>query len=187
MVRNPRADDGRIILRKREGVDVSLHRYPPPSLALDGIRAGFGILVTLGPLAFLDVAWPMALVLVALAVVFVIFALRVAEQCLSSIELSDQAISREGWFTRSLRWSDMTEVKLAHYAAPRSRSAGWYQLTLKGRGAVLKVESTIEDFDAIVEAAREAVRRGGLALDPVTGENFQRFGLNAPTNSPRLT
>lgn len=135
--------------------------------------------MTLGPLAFLDVARPMALVLIALAVIFVIFAFKVAEQCLSSIELSGQAISRLGWFTRSLRWCDLTEVRLAHYAAPRSRSAGWYQLTLKGRGAVFKVYSTIEDFDTIVEAAREAAKSGGLVLDPVTGENFERFGQGA--------
>ncbi len=155
---------------------MSIHRYPTPSLLLDSLRAGFGIAVTLGPLFFLDVAPPVALILGGLGAIFLIFALRLAQQSLSSIELSSGGISRHGPIARKLGWSDVTSLKLAHYGAPRRASDGWYQLNLRGGGGVLKVDSTIEGFDDIVASAIGAARQGGLVLDPATIENLKALG-----------
>ena len=155
---------------------MSIHRYPTSTLLSDGFRAAFGVTATLLPLAFLDIAWPFALILVGLGVIFLCFAFRVAEHGLSAIELSDHGISRRGLMTLSLAWRDLRALKLAHFATPRRPSDGWYQLTLKGDDGALKVESTIDGFDEIVAAAVNAAEAIGLGLDPTTGENLQGLG-----------
>ncbi|MGI9416556.1 MAG: hypothetical protein ACR2RA_01830, partial [Geminicoccaceae bacterium] len=59
---------------------MSSHRYPPGVLLLDGLRAAFGIALTIGPLFFLDVARPLAIIFAVLGGIFLIFALRVLIQ-----------------------------------------------------------------------------------------------------------
>lgn len=107
--------------------------------------------------------------------VFLAFASRLAAQSLCIIELSDDGISSRGLGVRSLIWRDMTSLRLAHYAAPRRRSEGWYQLTIKGDDCVLKVDSTIDGFDDIVKTAKRAAEAVHLDLDPATGENLNDF------------
>lgn len=157
----------------RGRADLSIHRYPAPSLLFDSLRTAFGIMATIGPLCFLEVAWPVALILGGSGLVFLVFALRLAQQSLSSIELSSEGISRHGPAARTLPWPDVTSLKLAHYGAPRRSSNGWYQLRLRGKGAILKVDSTIGGFDDIVASAVEAASAKGLVFDPATVENVK--------------
>ena len=155
---------------------MSIHRYPVSTLLSDGFRAAFGVMATLLPLAFLNVAWPLVLVFGVLGAIFVFFAFRVVEHGLSSIVLSEDGISRRGPVALSLAWQDLRALKLAHFAAPRRSSDGWYQLTLKGNDRTLKVESTIDGFDEIVAAAVKAAEAVDLGLDPATGENLRGLG-----------
>lgn len=164
---------------RREKWVLSIHHYAVTSLLGDSVRALVGIGATLGPLAFLDVVWPLIIVLGSLAAVFLAFACRVVGHGLCSIELSDHGIAKHGPVGRSLAWPDVTALKLAHYAAPKRSKSGWYLLTLAGGGRVLKVESTIEGFDDIVTAAVSAARRRGVAIDTVTQENLKGLGHGA--------
>ncbi len=161
---------------RKERRTLSIHRYPTPSLLLDSLRAGFGIAVTLGPLFFLDVASPVALILGGLGAIFLIFALRLAQQSLSSIELSSAGIVRHGPVARTLPWSDLTSLKLARYGVPRRPADSWYHLMLRGCRGVLRVDSTIDGFDDIVASAAEAARQNELVLDPATVENLRVLG-----------
>ena len=154
----------------------SIHRYPASTLLSDGFRAAFGIMATLSPLAFLDVAWPLVLILGGVGAIFLFFAVRVAGHGLSSIVLSEHGISRRGPVALSLAWRDLRALKLAHFAAPRRSSDGWYQLTLKGDACTLKMDSTIDGFDEIVAAAVKAAEAVGFGLDPATGENLRGLG-----------
>ncbi|MGI9487166.1 MAG: hypothetical protein ACR2RF_15065 [Geminicoccaceae bacterium] len=168
---------------RKERRILSIHRYPVPSLLSDSLRAVFGITVTLGPLFFLNVALAPALVLGGLGLIFLTFALRLVQQSLSSIELSSEGISRHGPVARKLAWPDVTSLKLAHYGAPRKPSGGWYQLMLRGSGGILRVDSTINDFEDIVASAVEAAKKGRLILDPATVENLKVLGHIASQQS----
>ncbi len=143
---------------------------------LDGLRCAVGLAATIGPLAFLDVVWPLALFLIALGLVFSAFAIRLALQYQASIEISEQGIASRGLVDRRVAWSDLRSLKLAHYAPPKRPSEGWYQLTIKGQNGALKIESTIEDFDEIVRKAAAAAYAAGLVFDPATSENLRGIG-----------
>lgn len=162
---------------------MSIHRYPLSSLLLDALRSVAGLAATLGPLAFLDVVWPLTLILLALGLVFFIFAIRLVLQSLSSIELSDEGIASRGLFGRTMNWPELTSLKLAHYGVPRRPSEGWYQLTIKGGGCVLKLDSTIDGFDDIVSVATRAANVRGVVFDPATGENLKSVGCLADRDS----
>ena len=162
---------------------MAVYRYPASSLLPDSLRAIIGITATFGPLVFLAVAWPLALVLCALGSVFLAFAIRLVLQSLSSFELSNERISRHGPVARSLSWPDVTSMKLAHYGTPRKTSVGWYQLRLKGGGGVLKIDSTIDGFDEILASAVSAVTNSGLTFDPATAENLKSLGYGSSSQS----
>lgn len=162
----------------------SIHRYPIASLVFDGVRAAFGLIVTLGPLAILDVAWPLEWILFALALIFLGFTCQLMAQALTSLELSTDGISRGGPLEQTLTWSDLTFLKLSHYAAPRRASEGWYRLTIRDTRGVLKVNSTIDGFDDILAAAVRAADRGGLALDPATDDNIKHFDIGISRTFP---
>jgi hypothetical protein len=156
---------------------LTVHRYPTPALLADGVRAGFGLAATIGPLLFLEVALPLGVVLGVLGVIFLAFAIRVAARSLSSVELSKRGIAIRGPMGRALEWRQLRQLKLAHYAPPRRRSEGWFQLSLAGDGPVLlRLESTIDGFDAILAEALEAARANGIDLDPATGGNLAALG-----------
>jgi hypothetical protein len=158
---------------------VSLHRYRRSSMLLDGARAAFGMAVTLGPAAVLDVARPLAFALIALGLIFLAFAIDLAMRSFSAIELSKDGLCRSGPLPRRFAWADLTSIRLAHYGAPRPSSAGWYQLTIKGSNGALKIDSTIDGFERILAAAVRASEAGGRALDPATSENLKVFGCHA--------
>jgi len=143
------------------------------SLLMDGLRSVFGLAVSFGPLAILDVAWPLAILLLAMGMVFILFTARLIEQLCSSIELTEEGICLSGTRRQTLQWPEITSLKLAHYGVPRRSSPGWYQLSIRSNGGVLKVDSTIEKFGDIVAMAAKAAADRSLALDPATIENLR--------------
>ncbi|MEM7044986.1 MAG: hypothetical protein AAF543_19435 [Pseudomonadota bacterium] len=152
---------------------MSIHRYPLPSLLVDGLRAIVGMMATLGPLIFLDPIWPLAAILGGLGFIFAVFGLKLLQQSFSSIEISDDGIAGHGPVVKAMAWSDITTLKLAHYATPRRPLEGWYQLILKGRGGAFKIDSTIEGFDLIVGMAAQEAETSGVVFDPTTSENLR--------------
>lgn len=173
-----------IVDHERETAAVTTCRYPKPLLLWDALRALVGLALTTGPLAFLDVAEPMAILLGGIALIFFAFSVKVFLQGVSSVELSRQGLAFQGLSQRRLSWGDLMDLRLAYYAPARRRVNGWYQLTLIGEGHRYRLDSTIEGFDEIVQAAFTAARNRGLTLDRTTSENLAT--LDRRTEEDRL-
>jgi hypothetical protein len=130
------------------------------------------LLICFGPLFFLTVVPLLAIVLVSSGLIFLWFSGRVLAQCLQSITLTTDGLSSRGLRQTRLAWTGLTGFRLAYYASLRRRSAGWYQLILVGEGNALRLESTLEGFDLVLQSALDAARRADLALDPSTRDNL---------------
>lgn len=141
-------------------------------LLLDGLRAGIGILMTFGPLVFLTVGRPLAIVLGGVGLIFLWFGGRVLAQCAFSITPSANGLSARGLRRRFLGWKDLSGLKLAYYAPMRRRRAGWYQLTLIGKEGAVRLDSTLDGFDDLLRSALDAATHAGLVFDPSTRENL---------------
>lgn len=152
-----------------------VYRYPPRVLFLDGLRACGGISITVGPLVFLMVGWPLALALGSVGLIFLWFGLRVLAQCLFSIVSTGDGLSSRGIWPHFLAWEDLSDLKLAYYAPMRRRHAGWYQLTLSGVNGSIRLESTLNGFDELLRLALAAAARADLAFDPSTRDNLSAW------------
>lgn len=159
---------------------MQVYRYPKHVLLLDGLRAGFGILVTFGPLLFLDVGRIMALVLATVGFLFLWFGGRVLSQWFFSVAPSSEGLQKGGASRFFLAWKDLKTLKLAHYAPVRRRQTGWYQLTLSTGDGRISVESTLEGFDDLLRLALEAATDAGLTFDPSTRDNLTAWAGRKP-------
>lgn len=146
----------------------------------DYARAAFGLAATAGPLLLLAPAPALAWVLAALAALFAWFGLRTALRHGSRFELSEEGIARRGPIERRLAWDDLRRVKLAYYAPQRNRKDGWLQLTLRGRGGPIRVDSTLDGFDLVAGKAAAVATARELPLDDATAANLAAIGFAAP-------
>jgi len=159
---------------------VPEYRYPTGALAADYARAGTGFAATAGPLALVQAGRTVTAVLVALAVIFVVYALRTAYRGATRVWVDDEAIEALGWRRTRLPWREITGMRLNYYSTKRDGRAGWMLLTLTGAGGVIRLESSLDGFVDIARRGYAAARRSGLALTPATGANLHLLGVSVP-------
>jgi hypothetical protein len=155
---------------------MSEHRYPASSVYSDYGRVAFGLAVTLVPLLLVDLPAVVAGLFAVLAALFCWFGWRTWLRQRSWIELSPEAIALRGPFDRCLDWHRLEGLKLAYYAPRRSRQDGWMQLTLRGGRGSIRIDSTLEGFDRVLERAAGAVAARSLPLDPASAANLAAMG-----------
>jgi hypothetical protein len=170
---------------------MSEHRYPASSVYSDYGRVAFGLAVTLVPLLLVDLPAVVAALFAVLAALFGWFGWRTWLRQRSWIELSPEAIALRGPSARRLDWHRLEGLKLAYYAPRRSRQDGWLQLTLRGAGGgSIRIDSTLEGFDRVLERAAGAAADRSLPLDPATSANLSAMGYSPGAGvaaSPALT
>lgn len=155
----------------------TLHRYNRGAIAGDYARAVAGLTLTGAPVLLLDPGAIMTTLLLAGVLLFAAFALRTAQRHLTAFGVTDDAIVAHGPFGGTLAWRDLRKIKLNYYSTRRDRGRGWMQLTLKGRGRTMRIESTMDGFDDIAARAAEAARALALPLTDATIENFAALGI----------
>jgi len=93
------------------------------------------------------------------------------------IELDGEAIAARGVFPARLSWTAIDGVRLRYFATRRDRKNGWMELTLRGAGHQVRLDSRIEDFPSIARRAANAARQRNLGLTPATVANFAALGI----------
>ena len=155
---------------------MTILRYPPAALAGDYARAAAGLAMTLPPLLLLDLAAWAGVPLGLAALLFAAYAARTAQRHATRVVMDEDGVRAEGPFGGAVRWDALSGLRLRYYATRRDRTDGWLVLALIGGGRV-RVDSTLDGFDALAERAAEAARRNGLALDRTTQENLLALGM----------
>ena len=168
-------------------VSASLHRYHRRTLLADHVRALAGVAVCALPLLALEVAFAVACVLAAIGALFAAFGLRTWQRQLTVVELSPQGIATCGPLARRIAWRELSAMKLAFYSMRRRRSSsesveaaasrGWMELKLAGPHGRIALDSSLQDFDAVVAAAAAAAGTRRLKLSTVTRANLDAMGL----------
>lgn len=156
---------------------MSTHRYPSNALVGDYARAGFGLLLTLGPALAVPRDSVALWVLLPLALLFAVFAFRTLARHKATVELTQAAVSLSTWQRVTLQWSDLKQLRVDYYSTRGDRSGGWMQLTAKGDGATIRVDSAIDEFVAIARAAADAARANGVEITEATRVNLGHLGI----------
>ena len=156
-------------------------RYLWRSLFPDFAGGGIGIALSIGPLAFAHPAGPVAWVLAAAAVLFLVYFGRTVCRQLTHIELDDDGIRVRGpAFLRSraaIRWEGLRSLRLDYYSTRRDREGGWMQLRLRDARRTIRIDSELEGFVDLVRVVVLEARRRGIDVDEPTRANLAVLGL----------
>lgn len=153
------------------------HRYPLRELGGDYVRAAAGLAATLGPLLFVPASPVMMWLLGGLAALFLAFGARTALRQMTVVRVDEAGITAIGPLGATIAWEELGRLALAYYSTRRDRTRGWMQLSMKGRGRSLRLDSTIDGFRDIAAAAARAAALRGVALTPATIGNLAALGI----------
>lgn len=157
---------------------MSEHRYPARSLMEDYARGAAG-LVFLG-IALVPMHWALHLVFGLVTALLLSFGARTFLRGRSRIVLDEDGIAIVGPIGKRVAWTSLDGLKLRYFSTRRDRKRGWMELTVRGAGAKLAVESQIDGFEEIVRAAAKAAVARGLTVDPSTEGNLAAMDVTVP-------
>lgn len=155
-------------------------RYAPKALLGDYLRAGIGLALML-PLTFAVpsgsvMQWIFALILLF----FALFGARTLARQHSRIVMDSMQIAIFSWRQRRLEWAKLAALKLSFFSTQRDRASGWMELTLKGDGTVIRIDSALDGFADIARNAADAARRSGATMNEATRANLASLGIEMP-------
>jgi hypothetical protein len=153
---------------------MSRHRYATRSIVTDYARSGIGMAFTFVPLALLETGPIGAGVLGGLGALFLAFAVRTQFRQRFELAFSEEAIAAG---ERHVRWDALEALKVSFYPTKRDRSDGWMQMSLKGGGQRLRIDSHLDGFHVIAERAAEAARANAVPLSRATEANLASLGI----------
>lgn len=164
------------------GVDDSstpvVLRYRRSPLIGDYMRGAAGAGMAGLPLILVDVHWAPGIVLASILAVFSAFLIRTAMRHAAAVTVDDDGIRVSGPLGRSLGWQELTDMTVKYFSTKRDRSEGWMTVRLDSSNANIKLESTLEGFDSVLNRAAAAARRNDLVLDDVTRANLTALGID---------
>jgi len=167
---------------------MTVYRYPRRALIGDYVRATAGLAVGLGVLITAPSAPAIVAVFGGITLLFLIFGLRTVQRQLVQVAITCDGIRAAGLISRSIPWRALDRLTLRYYGTRRQQregSGGFLQLTLRGGGASLRLESSIEGFDEIVRQAAIAAQTNGVSVDPTSAGNLLDLGVDADAPARR--
>ena len=159
----------------------SVHLYSLQNLGGDYIRSISGAVICLLPLAIAlgeDDGISGALLLFPFfAALFGLYLANTVIKQLSSVRVDDQEISITGLAARTVKWEDLSGLKLSYFTTWRGGEKGWMQLRLKSPTGAVCISSSLTGFADIVQFAVRMVDLKNLSLDDATLNNLNDFGF----------
>ena len=156
---------------------MALYRYPAEAAVADYACGLGGIALTAGPFFALAPSGPLAWILAACMLLFLVYFVRAVVRHLTRIELSEAGIAALGPFGRAIPWDELRSMKLNYYTTRSDRSGGWMQLDLRTGQRSISVDSRLEGFADIAGVAAQEARRRGCPLDETTVLNLKALGV----------
>ena len=169
---------------------TALLRYSWRALIPDYAGGGIGLALTLGPLALVHPAAPVAWVLAAAAALFLVYFGRTLCRQLTHIELDEDGIRvggpaaglAVGLHGAAIRWEDLRSLRLDYFSTRkdpegRTMDGGWMQLKLRDARHTIRIDSELEGFAVVVRAAALGAARRGFDLDHATRANLAVLGI----------
>ncbi len=159
-------------------------RYPPNALRGDYLRAGLGLILTVGPALAVPRGSFALYVLIPVAFLFLAFGIRTWQRQQTRVVVDSEGISLFSPGRVSLPWANVRAVHLRYYSLKTDRTGGWMQMTLKGsdpqrRDTVraIRLDSNLDGFEQVARRVALAVEENGIALNDITRTNFASLGI----------
>ncbi|HYM31562.1 MAG TPA: hypothetical protein VEU47_09700 [Candidatus Cybelea sp.] len=161
------------------------YRYSFAALAPDYARAAAGTLLTGAPVLFADLASVMLWLLGGLAVLFLTFGVRTAIRQATSVEISAKRVRVDGPFGATINWEELQGLDVRYFSTKRDRTGGWMQLTLRGKGRSIRIDSTIDGFADLARRADMAAQARGVHMTASSRANLDALGYGLDASGGR--
>lgn len=159
-------------------------RYPVQTLLPDYLRAGTGVVISVGVLAANPADWTLGAVFGAVLLLFGGYGARTVHQTVFGVDVDSVGVSARRLRRRRVAWAEITGVKLRYYGGRKAQreddptQRGFHQLTLRTAHGRMTLESNLESFAYVVWRAARAAWAAGIGLDPITAENMLALGVD---------
>ena len=114
------------------------------------------------------------------AALFAVYTVRTLLRQLTVFHSGEQGIAAHGPLASAIAWRDLADLRLRYFSTRRDRKDGWMQLTLRGGGRTMRLESPLIGFADIADRAADAARANGLNLNDATTNNLVALGIENP-------
>ncbi len=161
------------------------YHYPVRALLADYLRGAIGAGACAGPIFLVKPAAPVASILGAVALLFLVYFARTVCRQLTLIELDETGIRARGPLGAPIRWEDLRSLRLDYYSTrsdPEGRTihGGWMQLRLRDAKRTIRIDSEVDGFVELAAAVAAEARRHGADLDASTRANLDLLGIGDP-------
>ncbi len=157
---------------------MTLHHYPLHNLLADYARAAVGVGITAVPLIASGSFGVVAAIILAVMMLFLVYGLRTLIRQFTRIEVSEAGIRALGPIGRAIAWDEVRDISLRYYSTRRDRRKGWLQLSVKGPGGAIGMDSQLDEFHQVLESVFREVSGRGVTPDEATLENLKLFEEN---------
>lgn len=156
---------------------MTTHRYDRGAIVGDYARGGFGFVITGLPLVATPMAGWVSVVFGGLAALFGIYVIRTWIRASTAIEVDAAGIRAVGPRPKEIAWDDLGALEMRYFSTRRDKEGGWMQLTLRGDGRAMSIESSLDDFDEVARRCALVARRNQLEVSEPTRDNFRALGI----------
>lgn len=163
---------------------MTTHRYQRGAIFGDYARGGIGLAVTGLPLAVTPLATTITVIFGGLATLFGVYLVRTWMRSAQAVEVDAESIRRIGPMSVEIPWVELDSMNLRYFSTRRDKNGGWMEMKIAGGGSKMAVESSIDDFEAIVRHCMLVARRNDLELSETTQDNLRALGLLGPVPEP---
>ena len=156
---------------------MSIHGYGANALLAHYLRALTGCVIAFSVVLFAGLSSAMLWIAGPIGLLFLVFGIATALRHATKVEVSADGIRTVGPWRREILWEDLSKVDLRYYSTKKDRSDGWMQLTIRGKGPRISIESTIDEFERVVSAVATAAAARGVVWSVASVANLKALGI----------
>lgn len=159
---------------------MSAHHYPRRALLVDYGRAALGLGFTALPVVALETAPFVFWLFSSMAGLFGLYFGRTALRHRYRVERTEDGLAESLLTHRTIRWDEVSELKIRYFATRRDQSDGWVQVTVKSPTAKISFDSDISSYDNLLAAIWEALGHRDIKMNDTTVANLSGLGYHRP-------
>lgn len=164
---------------------VARFHYPRDSILKDYGQSAAGAVIFGAPLILSGGNIYVAVIFGGIVLMFLSFGYSTWRRHHSVIVVTDDGIGVEGARNNGISWQGIESVELRYFSTRKQRGredrgdegSGWMQLKLHGEGVKLRIDSTLDGFDAVARRVANAIDRHDIGISPTTKLNFSSMGV----------
>lgn len=156
------------------------YTYSKEALKKDYIRGAIGGVLTFLPLIYSTLFSTSFYVFFSLFALFFIFTIQTYVKSISTFRIEENVIYVKRLKNFQFFLNDLRYSKLKYFVLQKEKKwspeEGWMQLIIKDKEKTLKIDSSLDGFEKIVEKVADQIEKNNIKIGESTRQNFEALG-----------